>query len=130
MNLSIDLLSLAVRAIIPSSRQDHHAGIDQPANRTANGIVLVRINRRRAQTHIYNANVVRRAIGHEPIERGQNPRDAAGAGGIKHSEIYDSGIWRHATVRATGNTAVSGRYTRDVRPVSVVAGIRKTGPIL
>src|SRR5256885_10850000 len=103
MNLSIDLLSLSVLAIVSGRSHHDYSRINQTANRSANRVVLVRINCRRAQAHVDYANVVLVMVDHYPIQSREYSRDAARTGRIKHAKIYDVGIWRHSEVSTFGN---------------------------
>src|SRR5438552_9315821 len=72
MNLSVNFLTGAVLAIVAGGSNHHDADINQPTDRAAYRIVIVRINGRRAQAHIDHTNVVGRAVTQDPVERGQN----------------------------------------------------------
>src|ERR1043165_6358666 len=87
MNLSINLLAATVHAVVAGLSEDYDAGVDQAAHGATNWISLIRLDRRSAQAKIQNADVVSRAIRHHPIERAQNSRSAAGAGGVQNPQI-------------------------------------------
>src|SRR5437763_17176202 len=119
MNLSVDLLSLTVLAIVTGGSHDDYARINQTANGSANRVVLVRIDCRRAQAHVNYANVVLVVVKHYPIQRREYSGDTAGTGRIKHAQIYDVGIWRHSEVSTFGNATVSGCDGSDVGAMTI-----------
>src|SRR5687768_14985279 len=63
VNSTVDLLSFIVFTDVPGGRHDDYPGIDQLAHSLAQRIVFVRIDRPRAEAHVYYANVVGVLIG-------------------------------------------------------------------
>ena len=58
MNLSINLVAVGILAVVTGGGDYHDSRINQRARGATNRIVLVRADRRRAQTHVDDANVV------------------------------------------------------------------------
>src|SRR5437763_2132099 len=119
MNLSVDLSSLTVLAIVTGGSHDDYARINQTANRSSNRVVLVTINCRRAEAHVDYANVVLVMVNHSPIQSREYSGDTAGTGRIKDAQIYDVRIRRHSQVSTFGNATVSGCDSRDVRTMTI-----------
>src|SRR5687768_10847681 len=72
MNLTIDFLAQSITAVVTRSGNYDYARIYQPADSPADRIVLIGINRRRAEARVHDADVVGRAICEHPIERRQD----------------------------------------------------------
>ena len=124
MNLSIDLRSVRVLAIVARRGNHYDAGVNQHASRATNRIVFIRAHGRSAQTHVDDANVVfgfvqgvARAHRHGRIYRSQNPAQGtqqtygcAGPMRIQHTQINDVGAGSNALVRiAVFCTQTGGR---------------------
>src|SRR5216684_2878974 len=67
MNLSVNFLTRTVFAVVTGGGNNHDARVDQPANRATYRIIFEGVDCRRAQTHVNYANVVSRAVSHEPV---------------------------------------------------------------
>ena len=87
MNLAVDFLAGTVDAIVSDSRDDHDAGIDQLTDRAADRIVNIRIDRRRADAHVHDLNIVSIPIRDDPIEGRQHRRHLARAVSAQDPEI-------------------------------------------
>ena len=74
MNPTVHLRVACILTIVSSGSDNHNAQIDQRAHSPANRIILVRINRRHAKTHVDHADVVLTAVSHDGVESRQNSR--------------------------------------------------------
>src|SRR5438874_2196720 len=119
MNLSVNLVTDRVFAIVTGRCDDDYAGIDQSARGATNRIVLVRTESGRPQAHVDDANVVlvfveriARAdrlcgIGwtENPVKSIQQYRSRAGAVLIEDAQINNAGIVGDALIRISAGRA-------------------------
>src|SRR5207302_3260283 len=132
MNLSVNLVTDRVFAVVAGRGDDDYAGIDQSARGATNRIVLVRIESGRPQAHVDDANVVLifveriaragrlRGIGRteNPVKGIQQYRSRAGAVLIKDAQINNAGVICDALIRISAGRANSRRGRCHVRAVS------------
>src|SRR5262245_41222686 len=119
MYLPVDFLTGAVLAVVTGGGDHNHAGIDQLPDSSANGIVLVRVHRRGTEAHIDYAHVIGRAVGHEPIKRGQGGRHRSRSLRVEHAQVNQLGIRRHAEIGTLTDASVAGRNRRDVSAMAI-----------
>ena len=58
MDLSVELRAVGAFAVVAGSRDHHDSRINQRTRGATDGIILIGTDRRGAQTHVDNANVV------------------------------------------------------------------------
>ena len=67
VDVTVNLVAVAVFAIVARRREHDHARVDESAHGATNRIVEIRINCRHAETQVDDANVVRRSIRRDPV---------------------------------------------------------------
>ncbi len=70
--MTVDLVAVAVLAVVSGGGKHDYARIDEAAHGATDRIVAIRIDGRHAETHVHDANVVGGAIRSYPIERAQH----------------------------------------------------------
>src|SRR6185369_1974724 len=119
MNLTINLLAGTVLSVVAGRGYNDDSLVHESADSNAHRIVFVRVNCRHADAEIYYADVVRRSIRHQPVERGENVRHRAGALGVQDAEVDDLCARSDADVFAFRNDSVTGGCGCDVSSVTV-----------
>src|SRR4051794_7466211 len=132
MNLPVDFVAVGILSVIAGSGHHDDTRVDQCASGAANRIVLVGIDSRSTQAHIYYANAVLifvqrvagtgrlRRIGRSenPVQGTQQNGDGTGALLIQHAQVDDVRVWRNALISIAGGSADSRSGARDVATVS------------
>src|SRR4051812_11723299 len=99
MYLSVDLVSCAVLTIVACGGNYHDAGIDEAANGLAQRIIRVRIDRRCSKAEIHDANVVRRAVCHSPVQRTEQRRRRSYPVTVEHTQVNELGVRSYTAVK-------------------------------
>src|SRR6476659_3213378 len=97
MNVAVELVAVVILPVVACGGENDYARIDQTTHRATNRIVAIRIDRRHAETHVDDANVVSRAIGSDPIECSQHLRGRTEALRVEHTQID------HVRMRSNAN---------------------------
>src|ERR1051326_4596160 len=119
MDLSVNFLSVVILPIVASRSQANYSSIDQAAHSATNGIIPVRVNSRRAQTHVDDTDIVSRAIIYHPTERFEQTRGRASAVLIQDAQIDEVGIGCDAKISGVGDAAIASGSRSDMCAMTV-----------
>src|ERR1051326_7602347 len=119
MDHAVDLLASRVFAVVAGRDHHHHACINQAAHGAADGIIYVRVNGGRAQTHVDDADVVGRLVGEHPVQSGERARDHAHALRVQHAQVNQVCVWRNSNVGGVRNPTITSGDRGDVRVVTI-----------
>src|ERR1044071_3171477 len=87
MNSAIDFLARRISSLISRSRKYQNSGIHEAANRTTQGVILVRIDGPCSDTHVDDADVVLASVFCHPVESGQNTLDRSYAFAVQNTNV-------------------------------------------
>src|SRR5690349_3278309 len=119
MNLTVNLLTRAVLAVVAGGSDDDHSLIDERTHCKTKRIVRIRVGGRHAETEIRDARVVACAVRQQPVKGGEYVGNFAGALRIQYAQVEQLGARRDADVLATRNDSVTSGCGSDVRAMSV-----------
>src|SRR6185369_6985204 len=107
-----------VFAVVAGRSYHNDDRVDQFANSVTDRIVFVRINSRRAETHIYDLHTVVTLVSDQPVECGEHSGNFADSGGIQNAQIDQIRSRSDAFVRTASRGAITSSDCGDVRSVS------------
>src|SRR6185369_8831384 len=87
MNSAVDFLARRISSLISGSRKYQNSRIHEAANRTTQGVILVRIDGPRPNTHVDDADVVLASVCYHPVESGQNTLDRSHTSTVQNTNV-------------------------------------------